>query len=231
MDSQMNTPPMNAQTQSHRPHDQTDDTGDTPRGKALWTIHLLKKTVQRWQDADASRMAAAISYYTVFSLAPILLVIISLASLLFERQVVRMELLGSLQAVLGSENIGLLRTVLNNMQANSDGSLMASGIGLAVILFGATALFSQLEEILNRIWGEDPDCNPDTEVKGGSVADFVRRRLMSFGIVLIVGLLLLLSLLATTLLSAVGQIWPQMLTTNALLTYLPFINGAGSCSV
>lgn len=191
---------------------------------------LLQHTVQRWQRADASRMAAALSYYAIFSLAPIMLIVISVASLLFERSTVRAQFLNSLQSVLGTNVTQLIRTVLTNMlnSIQMDGSrgLIASGIGVAVMLFGATALFSQLEDMLNRIW-ETNTGSP----KVAPIAGYVRQRLFSFFIVLVTGLLLLFSLLTTTLVSALEQIWPTALPGQAILRYLPWLNSFGSLLV
>lgn len=185
-------------------------------------VALLKGAVKRWQKADAARMAAALSYYAIFSLAPFLLIIISVASVLFERQVVRTEVLSAIQNLLGSDATGLVRTALDNVQPAQNRNLLASAIGVVTMLFGATALFSELQGVLNRIWGEDAQTN------NGGILDFVRRRVLSFSMLLAAGALLVASLLATTILSFVEHTLPGLILSNSLFNLLPFANWIGS---
>ncbi len=163
-------------------------------GKQIW--QLLKETVTEWQQDKASRLAAALSYYTAFSIAPLLILSIAIAGAIFGQEAARGELVGQLQGLLGQDGAEFLETAIDNAnQPNSNSGLIASLISIAILLFGASGVFTQLQDALNDIWNVAP--KPDQGVKL-----IVQKRILAFGMILVIGFLLLVSLVLSTAISA-----------------------------
>jgi len=146
---------------------------------------LLRDTITAWREDKVSRLAAALSFFSILSLVPLLLLIVSAVGLFIgegrtEEAVV--ERAGSLVGESGRE---LVRIVLSNAD-RSAGGVLSAVIGFAILVFGATGVVAQLQEALNVVWGVEP--------AGGGVRGFIRKRVLSFGVVLGVGFLLLVSL-------------------------------------
>lgn len=128
-------------------------------------------------------LAAMLAFYMVFSFAPILIFLVAAASSIFGRETVRTEVVNQLQGILSRSGAMMVQTVLQNARQSS---IMATLMGLIAVLFGATMVFVALQEALNRIWG--------VTVKSGNVVKhFFRKRLISFIMLLVVGIILLLS--------------------------------------
>jgi membrane protein len=161
---------------------------------------LLKDTFNEWLADKASRLGAALAYYTIFSLAPLLIIVIGIAGLVFGEQAVRGELGTQLKATLGEPTAAAIEELLKNTQQTGTGSL-AAGIGLVVLFFGATGLFVQLQDALNTIWKVMPK-------PGRPIWSMLRDRLLSFLLVVGSAFLLLVSLAATTALSALNRFVP-----------------------
>ncbi|MEQ9672069.1 YihY/virulence factor BrkB family protein [Coleofasciculus sp. G2-EDA-02] len=156
---------------------------------------LFQETIQEWQEDKASRLAAALAYYTVFSLAPLLIIAIAIAGSIFGPEAARGEIVQQIQGLVGTEGAKVIETAIEN--ANQPNiSNIASIISIIVLLFGASGVFAQLQDALNTVWGVQP--KPGRPVKG-----FLQKRLLSFSIVLGVGFLLLVSLIISAVLSAV----------------------------
>jgi membrane protein len=163
---------------------------------------LLKAAVIAWRDDHARSYGAALAYYTLFSIGPLLLIVISIAGAVFGEQAARGEIFDQLRDFLGREGAvaieGLLRSV---------GLGGKSGIGLVVgivlLLFGATRVFIELQEALERIW-ELP------VTKNGGGWQLVRQRVASFGMVLGIGFVLMVSLVANAALAALGRWWAPL---------------------
>lgn len=155
---------------------------------------LLKATFDAWMEDNALRLSAALAYYSIFSIAPLLVIAISVAGLVLGEEAVRGELGQQLQSYIGAQAAESMQSMVQSASKPSEGWLGAS-IGFATLMLGAAAIFGQLKDALNTIW----------EVKalgGGGVWGFLRARLLNFGIVLVIGFLLLISLLLTTALAA-----------------------------
>ena len=183
------------------------------RLRSLW--HLLRDAAIAWNDDRASSLGAALSYYTLFSLAPLLLLVISTAGLLFDEARIRTELIGQLSTLLGDESARTIGEALNrmNLSAHSVPGLIG---GLAVILFGATSVLSELQQAMDRIWDEPGVTSPD----GAGLLTWMHRRLISLGMVMGIGFLLIVSLVASTALAALGKLWSGWMATWFPLTYL-----------
>jgi membrane protein len=163
----------------------------------LSTVYdLFKRTFQRFFSKDTFEMGAALAYYTVFSLAPLVLIAISIASLVFHEQA-QERITAEIESTTGSTVAKAVQETIKNAQSTG-GSTAASIIGIIVLLFGASGVFGQLQDSMNKIW-EVP-----AKASGG-VWGFIRTRLLSFAMVLGIGFLLLVSLIISTALSAMGK--------------------------
>ena len=158
---------------------------------------LLRETFSEWQQDKASRLAAALSYYTIFSLPPLLLIAVAVAGFFLGRQAVRQELLEQISSVMGEAGAQAVGVMLDGAGWDTGASTLATIVGVATLLFGATGAFAQLQEALNTIWDVTP--KPDIGLWGT-----VRSRLLSFSMVLVVAFLLLIALALSTALTAAG---------------------------
>lgn len=150
---------------------------------------------QGWNRHGAFRHSAAVSFYTLFSLAPVTIIVVGIAGFVFGREAATRQVTGQLQELVGAEGARLIVQAVDASRAEADGWTGAT-IGFAMLLVGATTVFGQLQESLNEIWGVR--ARPDR--KGWAV--LIARRVVSFAMVLTVGFLLLVSLVLTTALSA-----------------------------
>ena len=166
--------------------------------KDLWP--LLKETVSEWTKDGAPRLGAALAYYTVFSLAPLLIIVIFIIGLMWsgESNFAQERLLGEVQGLTGPDGAQMIKTMLDSTRPGAGGGI-ATVLGVIALVFGATGVFVQLQTALNIIW--DVAAKPGQGIKG-----FVMTRLLSFGVVLVIGFLLLVSLLLTALLSALDTL-------------------------
>lgn len=157
---------------------------------------LLKETFQEWQEDKASRLAAALAYYTVFSLTPLLILAIAIAGSIFGQEAARGEIVGQIEGLVGTEGAKAIQTAIDNAN-QPDVSSVASLISVVVLLFSASGVFAQLQDALNTIWEVQP--KPGVGVKG-----FIRKRLLSFSAVLGIGFLLMVSLIVSAILSGLS---------------------------
>jgi len=156
---------------------------------------MIKETFKEWQEDGALDLGAALSYYAIFSLAPLLLIVIGVAGLVWGREAVQGQLVSQLQGLVGEQGGQAIQTMIANAGKHGSG-VMATIIGVVTILFGATGVFVQLQTSLDRIWNVEP--RPGAGIRG-----FVKTRLLSFGMILGIGFLLLVSLVLATAVTAV----------------------------
>ena len=161
---------------------------------------LIKESVKEWKNDGALDLGASLAYYTIFSLAPMLLIATGIAGLVWGREAVQGQLVGQMRGLVGPEGAQAIQTILANAGRHGSG-VLATVIGFVTILFGATGVFAQLQNALNRIWNVEPK-------PGGGVWGFVRNRLLSFGMVLGIGFLLLVSLVLSAAAASVDQ-WAE----------------------
>ncbi len=177
---------------------------------------LIKESFQEWQKDGALDLGAALAFYTIFSLAPLLLVALAVAGLLWDRGQIQGQLLAEIQGLMGPQGAQAVQTMLANAGRHGSG-LLATVIALVTILFGATGVFVQLQSSLNKVW--------NVEARPGlGVWSFVKTRLISFGMVLGIGFLLLVSLVVSTAVSALGK-WATGLLpgSEALMQGVTFV--------
>ena len=160
-------------------------------------FELCKRAVNGWLDDFAPSMGAAISYYTVFSLAPLLVIVIAVAGAIFGRDAVQGEIVGQLQGLIGHEGAVVVQGIIKNASEPERG-LVAGGISLAVLLVGATTVFAELQSALDRIW------HVPEKLKPKGLWAILRARVLSFGLILGLAFLLMVSLVLSAAISAFG---------------------------
>lgn len=161
---------------------------------------LAKSAVSAWSDDYAPSMGAALSYYTVFSMAPLLLMVISIAALIFGEEAARGQLFGTLESLMGVDGASAVQEMLAAMAKPSRG-VTGTAIGIAALVIGATTVFGELQDALDRIW------RAPERIKSSGIWGLLRSRLLSFGMVLGIAFLLMVSLVMTAALSALGKWW------------------------
>jgi membrane protein len=159
---------------------------------------LAKETVTRWTEDKASALAAALAYYSLFSLAPLVLIAVAVAGLVFGHQAAEGELYSQVAGLIGDASAKALQEIVARMNQEQGGGVVATIVGVVTLLFGATGVFAQLQDSMNTIWkARSPTTN--------GILDFLRVRLLSFSMVLGIGFLLLVSLVLSAVLSALGD--------------------------
>lgn len=161
-------------------------------------LDMSKQAASAWVDDRASSMGAALSYYTVFSIAPLLLIVISVAGLVFGHDAAEGAIVQQLSGLVGQRGASLIQEALRSVSAPKEG-VINTLIGLVLVLVGATTVFAELQDDLNRIW-KAPRGPAPTGLWG-----WLRARLLSVGLILAIGFLLLVSLAASAAISALGS--------------------------
>jgi len=186
---------------------------------AAW--RLTRASVTRWIDDGASSMGAALAFYSLLSMAPVLLMVITVAGLFFGEDAARGALIGELRELFGATGAQAVEAILIASSARQ-GSMLSLAIGIVMILVGATTVFAELQNALDRIWRVGPD-----DV-GSAVRQLVRVRMMSFGLILGVGFLLAVSLVLTAAITAFGDFWSRwFIGAETLLQLLNTLLGFG----
>lgn len=158
---------------------------------------LLKETFQEWQEDKASRIAAALAYYTVFSISPLLVIAIAIAGAFFGQETARAQITEQLTRLVGEDGVQPILLALDNItQPRIRG--VASWISIGVLLLGASGIFAQLQDALNTVWKVKPQ-------PGQGLLPFFRKRLFSFLMVLAIGFLLILSLILSAVVATVSK--------------------------
>jgi membrane protein len=172
-------------------------------------FELLKEAYSDWSEDKASRLAAALAYYTAFSVAPLLLISIVVAGLVFGREAAEGQIFAQLEGLLGADAAGVIQTSVANSQ-NSGASALSAVIGIATLIWSASGLFSQLQDALNTIWEVQPD------PKAG-IVQTIKRRFLSMTMVLGIAFVLLVSLVLSAGVSAVGKLFGDLLPGGTIL--------------
>jgi membrane protein len=158
---------------------------------------IVAQSVSCWVTHNASSEGAALAFYTLFSVAPILIITLAIAGSLFGPHTAENELLAQLQGLTGDAGASAVKTLLDSARY-SDKKGLAAAIGIVTLIVGATSVFAELQNALDRIWGSSQ------RRREAAWWAFLRSRLLSFGMVLGVGFLLLVSLISSAALAAVG---------------------------
>lgn len=161
-------------------------------------MRYLKRTYQEFMDDDCPSMAAALAYYTVFSLPGLLVIVIAVAGFIFGQQAVQTAIQQQVAGLMGQGAAEQMNTMAQHASQRTSAGLMGTVMGFIVLLAGATGAFSQLQASLNKAWEVKPDPN------AGGIWAFISKRILSFGMILGVAFLLLVSLAISAVLSAMG---------------------------
>lgn len=179
------------------------------RAQIKTVVDVLKETGNDWIDDKAPRLAASLALYTLMSLAPLLILAVSVAGLMFGDDAARGQIAHQLSGVLGAKGALAIQDILANAKAPSSG-VLGTVVGLALALFGASGVFGELQGTLNAIW--DVDTKP-----GRGVMGFLRDRFFSFTLVLGVAFLLLVSLVLSAVLATVGAYFEHRLPGGSVM--------------
>jgi membrane protein len=164
--------------------------------RKIWS--LLKETVAEWQKDKVDRMAAALAYYTLFSIAPLLVIAVAVAGAVFGEEAARGEVVAQIQGLLGKAGAEVVQTALANTQNPENGNgIVPSIISMLALIFGASGVFIQLQDSLNAVWNVE-------ESPQGGVKAVVRKRIFSFAMVITIGFILMVSLVVSAGLAAVS---------------------------
>src|SRR5438045_1784063 len=172
--------------------------------KAIWG--LIKAAGNAWVKDNAARLGAALSYYTIFAIPPLFVIVIFVASLFLDAATVRTDLFAEVGGLIGKKGADAIQSALSMSDSQAKG-LLASVIAIATLILTAPGLFIELQGSLNSIWGVEGK-------PGQGVLGFIKNRLLSFSMVVGIGFLLLVSLVVSTALSAVAKhfsgLWPGL---------------------
>lgn len=164
--------------------------------KALW--NLLKATAVEWSRDQAPRLGAALAYYAIFSLAPLLIIAVSISGFVFGREAATGQIVGQIQGVVGRDTAMAIQTMIEKSNQPA-ANILATLIGIVALLFGASGVFGELQQSLNHIWDIQP--KPDRGVLAA-----MKDKFFSFSMVLGTGFLLLVSLVISAVLAALGNV-------------------------
>jgi membrane protein len=162
--------------------------------KRIWTI--LKEAVSGWLDDNATRLAAALAFYTILSVAPLLVIVTAIAGLVFGQDAASGKLVDEMRGFMGDAGADVVKTTIEHADRPKTG-IFATVVGIVTLLIGASGVFGELQAAMNAVWNVQPK-------PGQGIWGTIRKRFLSFGMVLVVGFLLLVSLVITTAMSALG---------------------------
>jgi len=181
---------------------------------------FVKRSFNRFLDDDCTTMSAAIAYYTTFSIAPLLLIVIAVVGLIFGHDVVQHQIQDQVQGLIGKGSAAQVGAMVESAGKHASTGVISVVLGVIALLAGATGAFTQLQSSLNRVWRVKPDPNR------GGVKAFIGVRILSLGMIFAVAFLLVVSLAASAAISALGTFMrgylPQGLS-GALLQAIGFV--------
>jgi len=160
--------------------------------KAGW--ELLKLTFKEWMNDNTFELSAALAFYTIFSIAPVLLIAVGVGSFFLAPDTATDQIVGEMEKMIGAQGANAVRQVIESSRGFGKG-LWAVSVGIVTLIMGATAVFGELQSALNQIW--DVKAKPDR----GVIMSFIVDRLRSFSIAICVGFLLLVSLVISAVIS------------------------------
>jgi membrane protein len=176
---------------------------------SIWD--LIKRTASSWNEINAPRLGAALAYYTMLSVAPLLVLSIAIAGLVFGPKAAQDQIAYQIQNVVGPEGGEAIQSLLAHTGQLAQG-VTAAVVGFLVLLFGASGVFGELRDSLNLVWGA-----PATGSTG--LVGMIKYRFVSFAMVLGVGFLLLVSLVLSAAIAAVGKFFAQYLPASEVLLH------------
>lgn len=178
-----------------------------PLSKRL--VHLMRCTVTEWFADRAASKGAALAFYTLFSIAPVLVVVIAVAGFFYGHEAAQGQLLSELNGLVGAQGAEAIQLVLAGARDKKSG-IWATVVATALLLFGATSAFAELKDSLDEIWNVPPP-------KNASWWNVLRTRLLSFGLILVLGFLLMVSLVVSAALAVLENYFTGVWQDAAVL--------------
>ncbi len=158
---------------------------------------LLKTAAMDWMNDRAPELGAALAFYMIFAMAPLVLLLIVIAGAVFGEQAVQGELVGQIEHLVGRSGAEVVQTLVANA-ARPAGGIIGTIVGIVLAIVGATGILAQLKTSLNRVWDVEPK-------PGRAIRDLIRTRLLSLGLILLVAVLLMASVVLSAVLSGVQE--------------------------
>lgn len=165
--------------------------------KSTSYLSLIKATGKEFMDEDPFRQSAVVAYYSIFSLPALLIIVIWVAGYFFGQEAIQGQISDQVSEMLGKDTGDMVETMIANAQ-RQESDLVMKIVGIATLLFGATTVFFQLQKSLNNIWEVEQD--PDANLK-----KMAKDRGLSLGLIIVIGFLLLISLVASALITSLGD--------------------------
>jgi membrane protein len=175
-------------------------------------LNTAKSTIGQWIEDDPFELAAALSYYTLFSLAPLMIIVIAIAGFAFGREAAQNQIVETLQGMVGQESAKAIQDMIQNASNESKKGFISTVIGIIALIFGAGGVVGQLQTSLNKIWGVTPK-------PGQGIGGFIRQRFVSFSMILAIGFLLLVSLAASAFLTGFTKWMGTLFGGTAILAH------------
>jgi membrane protein len=173
----------------------------------MWS--LLRETFEAWKRDRAARLGAAIAYYTMVSLAPLLIIAVAIGGAVFGEAAARGEIVEQIGMLIGEESARGIQTILEQAQQQPKSGLHAGLLGITVLLVGAAGVFIQLQDALNAIWRVRPKLH-------SALKETLQKYLVSFSMVIGIGFLLLVSLVMSAMLSGLSKYMGSLMPDNLL---------------
>jgi membrane protein len=175
----------------------------------LLIIEMLKDTFSDWKEDNALMLAAALAYYTIFALAPLLVIIIAIAGFVFGQEAARGQIVAQTQGLIGDQSASIMQVIIENAGKSGKG-ILATVVGIITIIVGATGIFSMLQGTLNTIWDVKPRASR-------GILGIIKGRIPSFMMVLGAGFLLLASLAISAGITVLGPYLAGLMSNYILL--------------
>lgn len=180
-----------------------ENTPTAPQLTPAWMWRLLRETFTEWLEDKAPRLGAALAFYSVLSIGPLLLIVVAIAGLAFGEDTVRLQLVSEIRNLIGDTGAQAIETVMTNSQ-NREAGIIATLIGFVTLIVSATGFFAQLQDALNAIWNVESKENDHWTW-------FLKKRVLSFAMIVGIGFLLLISLVISTAVAAIGSVFTHLL--------------------
>jgi len=164
--------------------------------KSVWI--LLKTTAMQWFEDQPFQLSSSLAYYTLFSLAPLLIIVIAIAGLVFGREAAQEQIVGTIQGMIGQQSAEAVQGMIQNASSQPKTGMIWAAIGVIALILGAGGVVGQLQTALNTIWGVEPK-------PGQGIWGFIRQRFVSYAMLLGIGFLLLVSLVVSAVAASLTQ--------------------------
>jgi membrane protein len=175
--------------------------------KSTW--ELLKSSIAQWLEDEPFQMASSLAYYTIFSPAPLLIIVIAIAGFAFGQQAAKQQIVEKIQGTIGQQGAEAVKGMIQNASSQPKAGIISAVLGFVALVFGAGGVVGQLQASLDMIWGVAPK-------PGQGLWGFVRQRFISFAMILGIGFLLLVSLVVSAAVTGLAQLSTRLIALRNL---------------